>query len=66
MNTASTTTWTPVGPGREETCPVLDNPDPDCYCLKLSSLDIPKAVQFCLGDFRQCPIYKNYMKGTEL
>jgi len=57
---ASLTTWTPDGSEREEACPVLDNPDPDCYCLNLTSLNIPKAVQFCLRDFRQCPIYKNY------
>ena len=62
MNTARTTTWAPVSPGKEETCPVLDNPEPDCYCLNLTSLNIPKAVQFCLRDFRQCPIYKNKME----
>jgi hypothetical protein len=42
-------------------CPVLDNPEPDCYCMLLSSLDVPRAVQFCLRDFRQCPIYKRHM-----
>jgi hypothetical protein len=66
---AGLTTWTPDGHGREESCPVLDNPEPDCYCLNMTSLTIPKAVQFCLRDFRQCPIYKRYMgmpeNGTE-
>ena len=46
-------------------CPVLDDPAPDCYCLNLTSLNIPKAVQFCLRDFRECPIYKNYMGFPE-
>ena len=64
-NMASLTTWTPVEYGSEETCPVLDNPEPDCYCLNLTSLEIPKAVQYCLRDFRQCPIYKNYMDYAE-
>jgi hypothetical protein len=54
----SLTTWTPDESEREETCPLLDNPEPDCYFLNLSSLSIPKAVSYCLGDFRQCPIYK--------
>jgi len=58
---ATLTTWTPDGSEKEEACPVLDDPEPDCYCLTLSSLDIPKAVQYCLRDFRQCPIYKRYM-----
>jgi hypothetical protein len=57
----SLTKWTPDGSDNKETCPVLDNPEPDCYCLSLSSLDVPRAVQFCLRDFKQCPTYKNYM-----
>ena len=66
LKMASLTTWTPDGHAREEMCPVLDNPEPDCYCLNMTSLEIPKAVQFCLRDFRQCPIYKNYMGQSEL
>ena len=62
---ASLTTWTPDRSGREETCPVLDNPEPDCYCLNMNSLEIPKAVQFCLRDFRRCPIYKRYLQNSE-
>jgi len=66
---AGLTTWTPDWDGGEDACPVLDNPEPDCYCMNMTSLTIPKAVQFCLRDFRQCPIYKRYMgmpeNGTE-
>ena len=65
LNVASITAWRPDGEGREETCPVLDNPEPDCYCLIMTSLNIPKAVQFCLRDFRRCPIYKRYMVMPE-
>ena len=64
-NMASLTTWTPVEYGSEEMCPVLDNPEPGCYCLNMTSQSIPKAIQFCLRDFRQCPIYKNYMGQPE-
>ncbi len=66
MNMESLTTGTPDGHGREEMCPVLDNLEPDCYCLNMTSLSIPKAIQFCLRNFRQCPIYKNYMGYPEL
>ena len=55
------TTWTWVGDRREEDCPLLENPEPDCYCMDLNSMTIPKAVSFCLRDFRECPIYKRYM-----
>jgi len=59
---ADLTTWTPARYGSEETCPVLNNLEPDCYCLNLTSLNIPKAVQYCLRDFRQCPIYQRYLE----
>lgn len=58
-------TWALDRNGREEMCPVLDNPEPDCYCLNLTSPNLPKAVQYCLQDFRQCPIYKSYMEIPE-
>jgi hypothetical protein len=63
---ASPATWTPERRAREETCPLLDNPSPDCYFLNLSSLSIPKAVSYCLADFRQCPIYKKHLRYPEL
>jgi len=53
--------WAADGMGTEEMCPVLDNLEPDCYCLSLTRPNIPKAVQYCLIDFRQCPIFKRYM-----
>ena len=62
---AGPTTRTPDGIGIKETCPVLDNPEPDCYCLNLTSQTIPMAVHYCLSDFRQCPIYMRYMRLRE-
>ncbi len=44
-------------------CPVLDNPEPDCYCLDMTSRKIPYAVRFCLGDFRECDIYQRVVKA---
>jgi hypothetical protein len=61
---AGFTPSTPEGKGNG-TCPVLENPEPDCYCLNLTSLTIPMAVQYCLNDFRQCPIYKRTMGFSE-
>ena len=31
--------------------------------MNLTSQNIPKAVQFCLRDFRQCPIYQRYLSS---
>ena len=42
-------------------CPVLESPEPDCYCLNLSSQAISLAVRFCIRNFRECPIYKRCM-----
>ena len=56
------TKWIPEGNGIDDLCPLLENPQADCYCLKLNSLNIPKAVHFCLRDFRECPIYQRYME----
>jgi hypothetical protein len=47
-------------------CPVLENLEPDCYCLDMTSRKIPNAVKFCLGDFRKCDIYQRVMKADEV
>ena len=59
------TTWTPNADDTDNLCPLLENPQPDCYCLSLSSLNIPKAVHYCLRDFRKCPIYQRFMEITD-
>lgn len=41
-----------------ETCPFLNNPFEYCFCARLGSQDIPKALKYCGGDFRKCEIYK--------
>ena len=59
------TTSTSHGKGSELICPLLDNPDPECFCLNMSSITIPLAVKFCLRDFRVCPIYKYYLSSPQ-
>lgn len=58
-------TRAPGGDRMGKNCPLLDNPYPDCYCLKLNSLNVPKAVHFCLKDFRECPIYRRFVEITD-
>ncbi len=61
---AAQTLSTPDG-GVHRTCPVLDDPEPDCYCLDLTSQQIQKAIHYCLGNFLQCPVYKQIMGVSE-
>jgi hypothetical protein len=46
----------------ENICPILDNPEPDCYCSDLNSLTIPHTVKYCLNHFRACSIYQRIQK----
>ena len=39
-------------------CPILDDPQPNCYCIDMTSMKIPYAVKYCLRDFRECEIYQ--------
>ena len=39
-------------------CPILDYPQPNCYCIDMTSMKIPYAVKYCLRDFRECEIYQ--------
>ncbi len=39
-------------------CPFIKRPSDDCYCIKLTSQDVEKAVFYCGGHFELCEIYK--------
>ena len=40
-------------------CPFLDNPQPDCYIADdMTGQMMGQVAEFCLGDFKQCDIYK--------
>ena len=41
-------------------CPFLEKPFDDCYCVKLSSQDIERAIYFCTKYFKACEVYKNF------
>jgi len=38
-------------------CHFLNQPFPECYCLNMSGMNIPKILEFCNGGFKLCPIY---------
>ena len=47
--------------GDHRLCPVLKNPEPDCYCMNLSSQAISLAVRFCILNYTKCDIYLHLM-----
>ena len=48
-------------------CPYLQKPFEECYCVKMNSQDIEKAVYFCTTDFKMCEIYKGFkLNGKKL
>lgn len=58
MNTAE-----PVDTQLHPMCSLLNKPFPECYCMHMSSYNIPKIIEFCAGEFSLCPIY---MHNTRL
>jgi hypothetical protein len=40
-------------------CPFINEPFDDCYCTKMSSQDIERAVCLCGSNFETCEIYKH-------
>ena len=46
------------GEGEKEFCPVLNNPEPDCYCFSLDSQNITFALKYCHGNYLACDIYQ--------
>lgn len=40
-------------------CPHLQEPFDECYCVKMSSQDIERAVYLCSMHYEICDIYKH-------
>jgi len=44
---------------QKKLCPFLNEPFDECYCYKMSSQDIERAIYLCSSHFDLCEIYKN-------
>ena len=44
-------------------CALVETPHPDCHCLSVNSSTIPKIIQYCMGRFHDCPLYKENQLG---
>ncbi len=39
-------------------CPLVQDLLEDCYCVRMGSQDIEKAVYFCSRNYQTCELYK--------
>jgi|GEM_PF-6093836 len=44
---------------RAQRCRFIEASLPECYCTNITSLNIPKMLAFCGGDYERCKIYRN-------
>jgi hypothetical protein len=47
-------------------CPLVEDPDGDCYCFNMNSHKIRLVVHYCQRSFEECKIYKRIQKDGPL
>jgi len=43
-------------------CPLVSNPDAECYCRDLTSASIIQIMNYCKDNFKRCRIYQKVFK----
>lgn len=51
-------------PSNKKLCPFLSEPFESCYCVKLDSQDIERAITLCSFNYENCDIYKDHNGST--
>ena len=51
-------------PINKKLCPFLNEPFDECYCSRMSSQDIERAVYLCSNNFEFCEIYNRVNGNT--
>lgn len=54
------------GEREEKFCPLLFNPELDCYCFDLDSQSIALALKYCHGNYLACEIYQRMQWQSDL
>jgi len=44
---------------KKRLCPFLLEPFDNCYCVRMDSQDIERAINLCSNSFALCEIYRN-------
>jgi hypothetical protein len=47
-----------IAPSQKRLCPFILEPFENCYCAKMNSQDIERAVSLCNYNFESCEIYR--------
>ena len=45
-------------------CPLVTEPQPDCFCTSLTSQKIIEVVAYCCDRFEDCAIYRRQHQGA--
>jgi hypothetical protein len=48
-------------PPGQRFCPLINHPEPECFIEDLNSESIAFALQYCHGNFKECPIYQKFI-----
>ncbi len=38
-------------------CPLVENPEPECYCVDLTSRSIRLILNYCKVNYKRCDVY---------
>jgi len=49
---------------KRDLCPFLKEPRQECYCVRMSSQDIERAVTYCVSRYHLCEIYNRNNGGN--
>ena len=44
-------------------CPLLGDPSPECFVVKMDSRSIEESLRYCGGSYRECEIYRKRVAG---
>jgi len=39
-------------------CPLVTGRHNECYCRNMNSINVLPAIRFCLGNYKECEVYK--------
>jgi len=53
-------------PGYSSWCTFMERQFPECYCVNISSMKIPKMLAFCAGEYKSCRIYRKKRENIDV
>ena len=45
-------------------CPLIKDPQLDCYCVEMNNFKVNLVIRFCSKDYEQCDIYKRVLQKS--